>query len=324
MSESGRLIDVEIFLAGGHRHQLSLPEGSPHLVELFTALATGAGAGGFVQVPIKEGRAACSFHASQLVSVVTQPPVVIQDEAQGIGAGSAASEPEESEDAAPITIRPSRYAILENFLSPREHGDMLAYALASQERFEPGTVAGNRDRRRENLVIMDFAASAHATLLQNRLLTWLPVVCQGLGVPLFPVQLVESQLTAGNDGHFYRLHNDSGEGEPSPRTLSCVYYFFRNPKGFSGGELRLHDTECQGEATRASRAFRVLEPVANRLVVFESDAFHEVRPVSCPSRDFADSRFAVTTWIRRRESPDPNATFGWGQLRFGTVPRNFA
>ena len=329
---AGRLIDIELYLAGGHSQRLSLSEGSPLLHRLFTALSSDGADGGFVQLPVRDGRAACSFHVSQLVAVVTQPPVVIQldgaaaaetpqvgtEATQAIGAAHGIT-PEPAAPEPAITIEQPRFAVVEDFLSPDEHADMLAYALTHQEQFEPGTVAAQRTSHRENLVSMQFAASAHATLLANRLLTWFPVLTKQLEQPCFALDAVESQLTAGNDGHYYRLHNDSGHGETNPRRLSCVYYFFRDPKAFEGGELRLYDTERQGEETRPSKTFRAIEPVSNRLVVFPSDAFHEVRPVSCLSGAFADSRFAVTTWLRHRAEPDAEAAFGWGHLRCGAV-----
>ena len=32
--------------------------------------------------------------------------------------------------------------------------------------------------------------------------------------------------------------------------------------------------------------------------------FHEAMPVRCPSGEFADSRFAITTWLHRADKPD--------------------
>ena len=67
-----------------------------------------------------------------------------------------------------------------------------------------------------------------------------------------------------------------------------------------------------------------MTPQANRLVVFPSEEFHEAMPVRCPSHAFADSRFAVTTWLHRAARLDPEATFGWGHLRCGVVAPQFA
>jgi len=134
-------------------------------------------------------------------------------------------------------------------------------------------------------------------------------------------------LTASNHGDFYRKHRDGGSAAnqaTDPRTLTCVYYFFADPKPFAGGDLRLYDWRRQGETFAPADSFQQIAPVSNRLVVFASDAYHELLPVRCPSRLFADSRFAMTVWIRRAHQPDPDASFGWGHFRCGTVPDGFA
>jgi Rps23 Pro-64 3,4-dihydroxylase Tpa1-like proline 4-hydroxylase len=81
--------------------------------------------------------------------------------------------------------------------------------------------------------------------------------------------------------------------------ISAVDYFFREPKGFTGGALRLYrfgaDPSDCGE--RDCVAF---EPVQNRVVIFPSWARHGVERVSCPSAEFADFRFALNCWFCRR------------------------
>ena len=63
---------------------------------------------------------------------------------------------------------------------------------------------------------------------------------------MFPLQQVESQLTASNDGDFYRSHLDTDGRSLDGRAIACVYYFFREPKAFTGGALRLYDTIEEG------------------------------------------------------------------------------
>jgi Rps23 Pro-64 3,4-dihydroxylase Tpa1-like proline 4-hydroxylase len=221
------------------------------------------------------------------------------------------------------TIQQPRWAVVEDFLSPPEHRSLLDWALQHQERFEPGTVGGQRHQHRENLVIFDFGYTAHANLIRSRLLTWFPFLCRQLEMPVFALQAVESQLTAANDGQYYWIHNDAGGQGVTAGELTCVYYFHRQPKAFEGGELRLHDAEVGPDGWRPAPTFRILEPAANRMIAFPTDVFHEVRAVRCPSREFADSQFAVTNWLRRSDRPDPDARFGWGQLRCGVVPPVF-
>jgi SM-20-related protein len=45
--------------------------------------------------------------------------------------------------------------------------------------------------------------------------------------------------------------------------------------------------------------------VHNTFVVFPSWVLHEVLPVSCPTKQFIDSRFALNFWLWRRK-PAPH------------------
>jgi Rps23 Pro-64 3,4-dihydroxylase Tpa1-like proline 4-hydroxylase len=106
----------------------------------------------------------------------------------------------------------------------------------------------------------------------------------------------ETELVAHGDGAFYARHIDTqmqAQDRPGIRVLSGVYYFHRLPKAFSGGALRLYGFGA---------GFVDIEPTHNSLLVFPSWARHEVRPVSCPSGAFMDSRFAINCWVYR---PNP-------------------
>jgi Rps23 Pro-64 3,4-dihydroxylase Tpa1-like proline 4-hydroxylase len=318
-----REIAVQIHLDGGHQHDILLPENSADLASLFRVLASRGSEGvqpdeQFFQLPVDKGRAACSFNSSQLVSVITKPPVVIQIQQP------ETPPPQVVETLAPpVVVQTPRHMIIDDFLGVDEHRDMLAYALANEDQFAAGTVTTNDAHYRQNLVIMDFHDSAHSKLIQNRLLTWYPQIALSLGMELFPVGTVESQLTASNDGHYFRAHKDGGEGETQARVLTCVYYFFRQPRAFAGGALRLYDSCLRGGHLEPASTYPEIEPVSNRLVVFSSDAHHELMQIRCPSRKFHDSRFAVTNWIQRAEEPDAAKAFGWGHLRCGVVPPDF-
>ena len=320
MSEP-RYVRLRLRLAGGQEHEVRLREDSPELLAIFAALASGELSSEFFQLPLEEGRVACSFRASQLISVVSEPPVVLQ--------GSPMSLPEPVESAsrtAPAAwsrLRRARHLVVDDFLCPDEHRDLLAMAIASENLFEAGTVTNFDPEYRQNLNIPGFGQTAHAKLLQNRLLVWFPLLAKRLGEPVFPLASVESQLTAAGSAQFFKLHADSAPD--NSRAISCVYYIHREPRAFSGGELRLYDClEEEGGSCRAAHSFETVEPVSNRLVVFPSNEFHEVMPVRCPSDQFADYRFAVTSWLHRREQPDSEATFGWGHFRCGAVAPQFA
>jgi SM-20-related protein len=316
-----REIDVCVRTIGGHEVRLRLREDAAELRELFTAFVNRpCAAPGLVQLPLDGGKTACTVAVEHIVSIVTSPPVLVQLEQQA---------PQETQAPLPATaVEPPRlhrpgYAVIDDFLGVDEHQDMLALALRDRSRFEAGTVEGSVHPGRRNSVILTFGETAHATLIANRLLVWFPLLAQALGEPVFPLQQIESQLTASNDGDFYSSHLDSSVRTIDGRAIACVYYFFRQPKGFTGGALRLYDTIEEAGQFRQAESFQEIEPVSNRLVVFTSRTFHELRPTRCPSKDFADSRFAVTTWLHRSRTPLPHATFGWGHFRCGQVAPAF-
>jgi len=302
-----RNVRLRIQLAGGHTHEVTLAEDAAELRALFAALVCPPPPNDLIQLPLEGGTVACSFPASQLVSIVSEPPVLVQ--------------PQAGEPASWVRTRRPRYVVIDDFLSPAEHTDMLLLATASEEHFQTGTVDGDEIGYRQNLVIPGFGESAHARLLQNRLLVWYPLLAKSLGVPVFPLAAVESQLTAARSRQFYKVHADVGPD--CPRELSCIYYIHRRPRGFSGGELRLYDAIETESQKSAAETFEVVEPVSNRMVVFRSDELHEAMPVRCPSGQFADSRFAVTTWLHRATQPDAAARFGWGYFRCGVVAPQF-
>ncbi|KPI17226.1 2OG-Fe(II) oxygenase [Actinobacteria bacterium OK074] len=116
-------------------------------------------------------------------------------------------------------------------------------------------------------------------------------------------------LNVHNDGDFYREHQDSSAEFSPRRLLTFVYYLHRTPRPFTGGALRVFDaalplhTEPTGQWQE--RTWRDWEPEHDSIVFFRPTAWHEVRPVNCPSGAHADSRFAVNGWLC---SPDPSLT----------------
>lgn len=132
----------------------------------------------------------------------------------------------------------------------------------------------------------------------------LPDLFTALGTPPFEPARIELQLTAHNDGEYFKRHIDTQTGdskETTVRLISFVYYFSASPARFSGGALRLYGF---GEDTGQVD----IEPVRNSLAVFPSWAPHEVLPVACTSGRFEDSRFAINGWLRRAKVPASKAS----------------
>ena len=196
---------------------------------------------------------------------------------------------------------PAPHTVVPNFLTAETRAELLRWTLEHEGSFVPARVfTGVDEERRRALVLSDigpfkmpFAAAA-----SKQYRGW---VAQ-MGLPPFDVSGIELELAAHNDGAHFHRHIDTQTamgGNGSHRALSAVYYFYREPKGFTGGQLRIYP---QGPADDGE-VFATVEPMQNTLAVFPSFAAHQVMRVECPSQDFADSRFAVNCWLHVRTRP---------------------
>jgi len=124
----------------------------------------------------------------------------------------------------------------------------------------------------------------------------LPAVLEQLGMEEFAITRTEVQMTASNDGDFFRPHCDDAQELVAARRITFVYFFHREPRPFEGGELRLHDS--LGGRHVSGGSYQTIVPRQNQIVFFPCSVLHEITPVECPSKAFADSRFTLNGWLR--------------------------
>src|SRR5579875_2701392 len=136
---------------------------------------------------------------------------------------------------------------LDEFLVAEEWAGLLDYTLSRDGEFistgildHAGAASIDPDYRRSRVL---FEMDAYRSVFADRILTFLPLVLRQLSFPEFPVREIEMQLTATNDGEFFRAHTDNRSDIVNSRTLTFVYYFYRQPKAFAGGELRVFGTQ---------------------------------------------------------------------------------
>jgi SM-20-related protein len=191
---------------------------------------------------------------------------------------------------------PDTVLFLEEFLAPQEVTRLQQFAHDHESAFVPSEVlndheAGHRDDDvRRSRVLFD--VEEIRPLVTERVLGAYPWVMNRLQQPLFDVRDIELQVTSSNDGEWFTAHRDSGAGAVGSRALTFVYYCHREPRGFSGGELRMFlPPDDQASVTIA--------PLQNSTVFFPSHQLHEVLPVCCSSGQFADSRLTVNGWLHR-------------------------
>ena len=191
------------------------------------------------------------------------------------------------------------FLVMEEFLSPEQHAQVVKLALAAESSFQPSTTAGGSGRRRSSRVLTENAPITDIVIPRlNQVVSdvaWRLHVERAANASGAPG--VECQVTAHNDGDFYNMHNDSGASGLERRTISYVYYFQSRPQAFRGGELRLYEVAVKDGVYVAGDQDWLVKPKDNSAVFFPSHTMHEVLPVSCSSKQFADSRFTVNGWI---------------------------
>ena len=190
------------------------------------------------------------------------------------------------------------HLVLRDFLPSETVAELLAFAVAHEGEFEPTGVGGDTEtspNRRIRVSLGLRRIGPFRRLLAARMHELAPRLTAELKLTPFELARVELQLVAHGDGAFYRRHIDTATdgGGDTLRVLSGVYYFHREPRGFSGGALRLHAIG-PGVLDHVD-----IEPASNTLIAFPAWAPHEVRPVSCPSGLFADARFSINCWLRQ-------------------------
>jgi hypothetical protein len=210
------------------------------------------------------------------------------------------------QSAVAVLDRPEMFSaqcvVLDEFLAPQELGELMDYALEHEADFDTSEVISpaaeggiiNYDHRRSRVLV---ELGKHEGILLQRILRVLPQVADKLGMPKFAVTQAESQITASNDGDFFRNHTDDGDEKIASRHLTFVYFFHREPRHFEGGELRLHDSRLEGARYVSTGTYQTIVPQQNQMVFFPCALLHEITPVECPSQAFADSRFTLNGWL---------------------------
>ena len=199
---------------------------------------------------------------------------------------------------------PAKCVVLDEFLAPQELAELTRFTLEHEADFSisevvsPASESGVIDyEHRRSRVLMELAH--HQGVILQRIKAALPQVLAQLGMEEFSIAEVEAQITASNDGDFFRFHSDNTNNRVASRYLTFVYFFHREPRQFEGGELRIHDARIVDGAYVSEGSYQTIVPRQNQIVLFPCELLHEITPVNCPSRIFADSRFTLNGWLRR-------------------------
>ena len=188
-----------------------------------------------------------------------------------------------------------------DFLGAEVCSELLKFAIASEGEFRP-TDIGSLAKPNPNIrrsVCLD-SIGRFVDVVDTRIQQVIPSLTNDLRLSKFETGLIDLQMVSHGDGGFYTRRIDTFTGKDHPakgdRVISCVYYFFREPKAFTGGELRLHPLRTKA----APAPITVDMPIANdTLIAFSSWLPHEVLRVSSPTGEFANARFSINCWVHQ-------------------------
>ncbi len=299
-------IAVTILLTGGQQYCVAVAPDDTLLQDLYqTMMAESSSVKKLFQISLNQGQSMLAFHSSQLVGVITEPPLLIETNSTGqnitgqTATGQNLNQPSQSPVGLPTATSTlvSEYWQLDSFLSAEEHQALLDYVRQHESEFESTTTFTGVANYRESVVLYSFPE--YMQLISQRIQAILPDLFRKFEITPFELSQIEAQLTAHNDGQFYKVHNDNGSQDTATRELTYVYYFYQEPKPFTGGELLIYDSQVQNNYYVQADSSKMVEPRNNSIVFFLSRYMHEVLPIRCPSGQFADSRFTINGWIRR-------------------------
>jgi SM-20-related protein len=116
-------------------------------------------------------------------------------------------------------------------------------------------------------------------------------VVERLGLASLSDSKEEVEAIAYTSGGKYVLHRDNSPSADNGRLLTVVWFIHDEPKGFSGGDLLLHDEPPEGTG------FTRIVPQRNTAVFFPSHCLHEVTPVESTVADVLQSRMVLNGWF---------------------------
>jgi len=267
-------VRVKLLLRGGHAWEFCCEDDDPIVLGLVSALP-GADLGGnlppdgLVQIETRTGER-LFLTRSSLVSVEIVP---VADPLRFVGTRRLAKP---SQGIPPGASAPSPFWLADDALPGDVHRALIAHALGQEAAAPPAP-----DDARE----LDLGALAQP-------------VADALG-PLLAHGAVGLDGPGPDDLAFQFRLLAIGDAQAVPwdakeeGVLRSIYHFHRQPKGFTGGGIRLFDRRLEDGAIRATGCFRDVEIGDNCLLMVREPVVGAGLPVHCPTRAFADGLFAV-------------------------------
>lgn len=211
-------------------------------------------------------------------------------------------------------IKEPEIFILRNFLEPEKNNQILLEITSNKKHFGTATVSQqnridlklrnnlscgydklyNYNNQQKKSILLE---GLYAKFLSQELRDI--VFCAKGAINTFPLtQKSEVQASRyGDTGQKYGWHYDAFDG--LHRMVTLVYYVFKEPKKFTGGEIQFSNAPCSwGKLLKCKPdpIITTLEPENNMAVIFSSKLAHRVLPTSSP-KSFINGRFSINCWL---------------------------
>lgn len=286
-------IRLVLLMADSNRYEISLARDEPLLRDLFQMLlnrSEGRAGDRAIEIAIDEGRSRLHIPSKALVAISTDPPVELPplEPNQIVRENQPVPIEKKAANTASGPYIISRYYQLEQFLAENEYNKLLDYLGKQQAAYESSD--------RGPALAESFAELRN--LLSNRVQEALPEVLSQLGIAAFPLPEIETVLYP-EPLRSDRVLWDNGASENERRVLSFIYYFYRLPKAFAGGELLLYDSQIENGVCIPAESFKSIRPTQNSIVFFLSSYAYQIQPLSPASLPLAETCFKFQGWLRR-------------------------
>lgn len=203
---------------------------------------------------------------------------------------------------------PVKLLIFNDIFSKELNNKILKEAISLRKKFETSTIGRGIDKSfRSNLVCyydVVFNGRREQSVLLNEIDTLFSKnqefrdIIPSFGYPFtefLSTNTHETQVSNyGRSNEKYRYHIDRMQG--IGRMITFVYYFFIEPKKFTGGQIEFTNSPISNGNPIESKPYTIsIMPKNNMAVVFDSTVAHMVHPTK--SSNFNNGRFSVNTWI---------------------------
>ncbi|MFN8671392.1 MAG: 2OG-Fe(II) oxygenase [Candidatus Sericytochromatia bacterium] len=194
----------------------------------------------------------------------------------------------------PDNIEPIPFIKYDNFFDENEKKIIWKNILKNKDNFSVSKTETGREHTRNSLSLKKSYTPEITDILKSKIISKIDSASK-----IFKLDKKNYYFNYNticySDGSFFKIHIDN---KYTPNTeIVFIYYFYKEPREFTGGELLLFDSDTKNIAFKNNYYTRII-PENNSVISFPAkNTFHLVTKINSYSKDFEKSRFAIINWI---------------------------